>query len=116
MKQIATILLISISSTQLVAQRDGAMALSLDQAITYALESKSEAKNAQLEIAKAKARNWEITTTGLPTITGNIDYKYFFKRPTSPAFEKIMSDTNSVTYQVNSFLAAKVSISYYHIF
>lgn len=105
MKQIAILLLIGISSTQMVAQRDGAMALSLDQAIAYALETKSEAKNAQLDIAKAKARNWEITTTGLPTITGSVDYKYFFKRPTSPAFEKILSDPNSVTNQVYGVLA-----------
>jgi len=104
MKQIAILLLMGIS-TQLLAQRDGAMALSLDQAIAYALESKSEAKNAQLDIAKAKARNWEITTTGLPTITGNVDYKYFFKRPTSPAFEKILGDPNSVSNQINGVLA-----------
>ncbi len=105
MKQIFILLFIGISSTQMVAQRDGAMALSLDQAIAYALETKSEAKNAQLDIDKAKAKNWEITTTGLPTITGNVDYKYFFKRPTSPAFEKILSDPNSVTNQVYGVLA-----------
>ncbi len=105
MKQIVILLLIAISSTQLAAQRDGAMALSLDQAIAYALETKSEAKNAELDIQKAKARNWEIKTTGLPTITGNVDYKYFFKRPTSPALEKIFADPNSVSNQINSVLA-----------
>lgn len=102
--------------TNIIAQRDPMMSLSIDQAVQLALQNNVAAKNAELDIQKAKARNWEITTTGLPTITGSVDYQYFFKRPISPAFAEIFADPNSVSNQVNRALAGLYPVEIGSIF
>jgi outer membrane protein TolC len=71
------------------------------------LQNKSEAKNAQLSIDEAKARNWEIIATGLPVVSGSADYTYYFKRPESPALSKFFSDPKSTTNQIYGVLAQK---------
>jgi outer membrane protein TolC len=71
------------------AQQQPLKTFSLKDAEEYALQNKSEAKNAQLGIDEAKARNWEIIATGLPVVSGSADYTYYFKRPESPAIQKI---------------------------
>ena len=79
------------------AQQQPLKTFSLKDAEEYALQNKSEAKNAQLSIDEAKARNWEIIATGLPVVSGSADYTYYFKRPESPALSKFFSDPKSTT-------------------
>ncbi len=87
------------------AQPQPLKTFNLKDAEEYALQNKSEAKNAQLGIDEAKARNWEIIATGLPVVSGSADYTYYFKRPESPALSKFFSDPNSTTNRVYSELA-----------
>lgn len=56
---------------------------SLEEAVTFALDSNYTAINAQRDIAKAIKQKWETTATGLPQIDGVIDYQNQIKQPTS---------------------------------
>lgn len=82
-------------------------AVTLKEAVDFALEFNSKAKNAKLDQDIAKARNWEIVATGLPTIGAEVGYTYYFKRPVSPAFNSFFSDTTQVTSQVFNYLASQ---------
>ncbi len=53
----------------------------LEEAITFALDSNYTALNARRDIAKAIKQKWETTATGLPQISGNISYQYNIKQP-----------------------------------
>lgn len=80
-------------------------ALTVKEAVDYALEFNNSMKNARLDQDIAKARNWEIMSTGLPTVSAEMGYNYYFKQPVSPAFNQFFSDTTSSTAQVFSYLA-----------
>ncbi|HLP21380.1 MAG TPA: TolC family protein [Chitinophagales bacterium] len=67
-------------------------AYTVKEAVDYALQYNNSVKNAKLDIDKAKWRNLEIYTTGLPKIAANFDYTYYFKPPISPALGKIFSE------------------------
>lgn len=54
----------------------------LEEAVTYALDSNYTAINARRDIAKAIKQKWETTATGLPQINGALDYNYQIKQPT----------------------------------
>ncbi len=82
------------------AQMQPVRTLSVEEAVAYALTNKAEAKNAKLSQDQAKARNWEIIATGLPQISGGIDYTYYFKRPLSPAIQKIFGGQTDGTIQL----------------
>jgi outer membrane protein len=84
--QIVSVLILLLSSNMSWSQ---VKTFSLEEAIACALKNKAEAKNAKLSIEEARARNMEIITTGLPQITGNMDYNYFYKRPLAPAIQRI---------------------------
>jgi len=47
---------------------------SLEQAISHALANNYTAKNAGRDIEIAKQKKWETTATGLPQISGSVDY------------------------------------------
>lgn len=47
----------------------------LQQAIDYALTNQFQAKNADLDITKAKKKIWETTSIGLPQVNGGFDYQ-----------------------------------------
>ncbi|HLT32925.1 MAG TPA: TolC family protein [Aquaticitalea sp.] len=53
---------------------------SLREAIDYALENNRTAINAARDIEAAKARKWETTASGLPQISGAVDYQNFLKQ------------------------------------
>ena len=72
--------LFTITISIAFAQPKPLQTFSLQQAVDYALQNKSEAKNALLDVDKAKARNWEIISTGLPVVSASADYSYYFKR------------------------------------
>ena len=53
----------------------------LEEAITFALDSSYTSINARREIAKALKQKWETTAQGLPQIDGNISYNNNLKQP-----------------------------------
>lgn len=106
MKKIFTLLLISIATTQVYTQQmNSVKAVTLKEAVDFALEFNTKSKNAKLDQDFAKARNWEIMSTGLPTISGEIGYNYFFKRPLAPGFNAFLQDTSTSTARVFNYLA-----------
>ncbi|MEZ4777873.1 MAG: TolC family protein [Flavobacteriaceae bacterium] len=54
---------------------------SLEEAITFALDSNYTALNARRDIAKAIKTKWETTASGLPQIKANIAYNNNLKQP-----------------------------------
>lgn len=54
----------------------------VDEAITFALDSNYTAINARRDIALALKKKWETTATGLPQINGVLDYNYQIVQPT----------------------------------
>jgi outer membrane protein TolC len=89
------------------AQTGGWQSFTLQEAINYALQNNVKVKNAIADEKIAKARNWEIITTGLPQISAEAGFQYFFKRPVSPALSEIFSDTTSATNKVFGYLASQ---------
>lgn len=55
----------------------------LEEAVTFALDSNYASINAQRDIAKAIKQKWETTAQGLPQIDGNISYNNNLKQPVS---------------------------------
>ena len=93
-KNILTAIIILIG-TSLFAQEGSAQAFSLREAVDYALKNNHDAKNAKLDMKKAKAYNWEILTTGLPQLSGSFEYDYYFKTPLVPAVSNIFSGNSA---------------------
>lgn len=56
---------------------------SLEEAISFALDSNYTSINARRDIAKAIKQKWETTAQGLPQIDGNISYNNNLKQPVS---------------------------------
>lgn len=54
---------------------------SLEDAITFALDSNYTSINARRDIAKAIKQKWETTAQGLPQIDGNVSYNNNLKQP-----------------------------------
>jgi outer membrane protein TolC len=86
-------------------QPDFVKAFSLQDAVQYALQNNNDAKNSKLDVEKARWRNWEIKSVGLPTISAGVDYTYYFKRPIFPAADQLFNDPNSATTKVFNYLA-----------
>ena len=65
----------STESTQqtstVTQQNDKKMSLSLQDAISYALEHNRQLKNASLEVQKAEMQRWQTIAQMLPQIDGN---------------------------------------------
>ena len=57
--------------------------LTLEDAISFALENNSEIKNAKLEIDKAYKQKWKTISIGLPQVKANFDYTNFLELPVS---------------------------------
>jgi outer membrane protein len=84
-----------LMSVLLFAQEGGVREFSLKEAVDFALQNNNAAKNAKLDMKKAKAFNWEILTQGLPQLNGSFEYDYYFKTPLVPAVSNIFSEPNS---------------------
>lgn len=54
---------------------------SLEEAVTFALDSNYTSINARRDIAKAIKKKWETTAQGLPQIDGSISYQNNLKQP-----------------------------------
>ncbi|WP_431163086.1 TolC family protein [Flagellimonas beolgyonensis] len=65
----------------LVSAQDTIPSLSLDQAINYALEHNYSAINASRDIVDAQKQKWETIATGLPQISGAVNYQNQLKQP-----------------------------------
>ncbi|OAB80479.1 TolC family protein [Cochleicola gelatinilyticus] len=63
------------------AQQNTEYAFTLEEAVTFALDSNYTALNARRDIAKALKQKWETTAAGLPQISGNIAYQNNLKQP-----------------------------------
>lgn len=55
---------------------------SLDEAVNYAMKNSNNIKLAQANIAAADAQITEYKATGIPTVSGNGSYSYYFAIPT----------------------------------
>jgi outer membrane protein TolC len=58
-------------------------ALSLQEAIDFALENNRTAKNAQRDIEAAKQQKWETIASGLPQISASVEYNHWLKQQVS---------------------------------
>ncbi|MEP0266160.1 TolC family protein [Dokdonia sp.] len=77
------ILIIFLLLSGVSLQAQDKKSFSLEEAVTYALDNNSTAINARRDIAKAIKQKWETTASGLPQISGTIDYQNQLKQPTS---------------------------------
>jgi outer membrane protein TolC len=89
----------------LAQQPEFVKAFSVQDAVQFALKNNYDAKNASLDIDKARWRNWEIKSVGLPTVSANVDYTYYFKQPIFPAAEQIFNSPEQPSTKVFSYLA-----------
>jgi outer membrane protein TolC len=83
--------IITLFAVSLFAQEKSVSSYSLKEAIDYALQNNVNAKNAKLDMKKAKAYNLEILTQGLPNLSGGFEYDYYFKTPLVPAVSNIVA-------------------------
>jgi outer membrane protein len=63
------------------SQQRNSYAFSLEEAITFALDSNYTAINAQRDVVAALKQKWETTATGLPQISAGVDYRNNLKQP-----------------------------------
>ena len=81
MRKILILLPIVFIAALTQAQSHKNYSFSLEEAITFALDSNYTAINARRDIAKAIKQKWETTATGLPQIDGKISYNNNLKQP-----------------------------------
>ena len=65
------------------AQDNSDYKFSLEEAISFALDSNYTAINSRRDIAKAIKRKWETTATGLPQLSAGVNYQNNLKQPVS---------------------------------
>lgn len=85
------------------AQDQETYSFSLEEAITFALDSNYTAINARRDIAKAIQQKWETTAQGLPQIGAQIGYQYNIKQPVSLLPAAAFDNTSSVVNTVEEF-------------
>ena len=56
----------------------GVLALSLQEAIDYALSYNKTLKNARLDVEQSRRSIWESIAQGLPQVDGSLDYMTYF--------------------------------------
>ena len=89
-------------SSALKAQ-EKTMRLSLNEAISFALENSYNTKTAKKDITSAKEKVWETTTIGLPQINAKVDYQNFLKQPVSLLPAAAFDNTTSVVETVEDY-------------
>ena len=80
-KFILLISLLTLATTAAISQNGKRYRFSLDEAVTFAIDSNYTAMNARRDIAKAIKQKWETTATGLPQLSGDISYQNNLKQP-----------------------------------
>ncbi len=76
-----SILILLVSS--MLSQAQEKQSFSLEEAISFAIDSNYTAINARRDIAKAIKQKWETTASGLPQISAVVDYQNQLRQPTS---------------------------------
>ncbi|MEP1487764.1 MAG: TolC family protein [Algibacter sp.] len=74
------ILIFSLLCSLTLFSQEDKQSFSLQEAIDYALENNRTAKNAALDIKAAEKQKWETIATGLPQLSGTVDYQDFIKQ------------------------------------
>lgn len=82
MTQKLVILFSFLLSLHITAQEQPS-SLSLQEAIDFAIENNTAAKNAALDIDAAVKQKWETTAIGLPQINATVDYQNWLKQQVS---------------------------------
>jgi outer membrane protein len=68
--------------TQLMlAQKDETLNLTLEQAVEFALDHNIQMKNAAQDRRDAQAQKWATIATGLPQISGSVNYQNQLEQP-----------------------------------
>ena len=83
MKYILTIITFLLFASVSSGQDGKTYSFTIEEAVTFALDSNRVAINARRDIAKAIKQKWETTAVGLPQISGTIDYQNQLRQPTS---------------------------------
>ena len=104
MKKLLTLTITLALTAGVFAQDKSLNAYTVKEAVDYALQNNTAVKNGKLGVDQAKWRNLEIITTGLPKVSANFDYNYYFKQPISPALGNAFS--GGVLGEVFGVLAA----------
>lgn len=107
MKNVILLTALLIGTFLQAQQTEFVKTFTVEEAVQYAISNNYDAKNSKLDVTKARWRNWEIKSMGLPTLSATAEYDYYFKQPQIPSIEKIFNDPNSVNTQVFSYLAMK---------
>lgn len=81
MRRIFILLPLAFLATASWAQSQKNYSFSMEEAISFALDSNYTAINARRDIAKAIKQKWEATATGLPQIDARINYNNNIKQP-----------------------------------
>lgn len=81
MRILVIVVLISLSVLKTIAQ-DSIQIYGLEEIKSYAIKHNYELKNAGIEESIAKQKIWEVTASGLPQVSANLDYNYFLDIPT----------------------------------
>lgn len=74
-------LIIFVFYSVMAYSQEKTYSFSLEEAVSFALDSNYTALNAKRDIAKAIKKKWETTATGLPQINGNVSYNNNLKQP-----------------------------------
>lgn len=110
-----TLILLFLLGWDAAAQERLRYSFTLQEAIAYGLEHNYDAVNATRDIDKARARKWETTATGLPQISGNVNYVNNFKLQKSviPAefFGGAPGDFIDVAFGTKHTMAATATLS-----
>ncbi len=75
------ILGIALLSLHGFAQEKRSYSFNMEEAIAFALDSNYTSINARRDIAMALKQKWETTASGLPQISGEVNYTYNLKQP-----------------------------------
>jgi len=81
MRKIFVLFPMVFMATLSMAQSKKNYSFSVEEAITFALDSNYTSINARRDIAKAIKKKWETTATGLPQISAEIGYQNNLKQP-----------------------------------
>src|SRR5688572_333012 len=78
---VTTFLLFVLPTITSFAQSDKVLSFSLEEAVNYALENNTEAKNSDLDAQINKKRILEIITLGLPQLSGKVSFRHSLDIP-----------------------------------
>lgn len=80
---VLTLLLTGCFAMGGAAQQNGAVQMSLEEAIAYALENSYDMDYADMDVRAASRRNKELTAIGLPQISGDVSFTNYLELPTT---------------------------------